>query len=103
MKNNKRLITFFALVLCVPSLAIAVLAACAAGKTYIEQYVNCFTYSNENDRFRKIAIFTLNTVQGSVNKGTWGMVRAASKHGIITLNSVTRCSTLNYGTTRVSM
>ncbi|HEV2801458.1 MAG TPA: hypothetical protein VGW12_13215 [Pyrinomonadaceae bacterium] len=72
MKNNERLITFFALVLCVPTLAIAVLAACAAGKTYIEQYVNCFTYSNENDRFRKIAIFTLNTVQGSVNKGTWG-------------------------------
>jgi hypothetical protein len=70
MKRNCRLITFFALLLFVPCLAIAVFAACAAGKTYIEQYRNCFVYNDDDDTFQKIAVFTLNTVQGSVNKAT---------------------------------
>ena len=60
------------MLLCLLGLSVAVFAACAAGKTYIEQYRNCFTYDNNNDTFAKIAVFTLNTVQGAASYSTWG-------------------------------
>ena len=64
MKKN-RLITFFALLLCAPSLAIAVFAACAAGKTYTERYRNCFASGDPyNEYFAKFADFILTTNTG---------------------------------------
>jgi hypothetical protein len=71
MKKKNRLLTFFVLILGTPCLAIAVFAACAAGKTYFERYRNCFEYHENDDTFDKIAVFTLNTVQGSIQYATW--------------------------------
>lgn len=103
MKKKKRLLTFFLLILGMPGLAIAVYAACAAGKSYIERYRNCFVYNDYDDTFQKIAVFTLNTVQGSVNTSTWGNGAGCLQAETMAENFVTRCSIRNSGTTRVSM
>lgn len=62
MKKKDRLLIFLVLILGTPCLAIAVLAACAAGATYIESYRNCFDTNYNDDTFAKIANFTLKTV-----------------------------------------
>ena len=65
MKRNNRLITFFALLLCVPCLAIAVFAACAISKSYSERYRNCFASGDQhNEYFTKFADFILITNAG---------------------------------------
>ena len=63
MKKKNLLLTFFVLMLCTPSLAIAVFAACAAGKSYVESYRNCFDYNYNDDTFYKIAVFTKHAPQ----------------------------------------
>lgn len=72
MKKKNRLLIFLLLMLGTPCLAIAVFAACATGKTYIERYRNCFVYHENDDTFQKIAVFTLNTIEGSLQYSTWG-------------------------------
>lgn len=65
VRKNNRPITFFALLLCVPFLSIAVLAACAISKTYTERYRNCFASGDKyNDYFKKFADFILITNTG---------------------------------------
>ena len=64
MKKKHRLLAFLLLILGTPCLAIAVFAACAAGKSYVERYRNCFESNDNDDTFYKIAKFTLNTFEG---------------------------------------
>jgi hypothetical protein len=65
MKRDNRLVTFFALLLFVPCLAVAVFAACAMSKSYTERYRNCFASGNQYDEyFTKFADFILITSAG---------------------------------------
>ena len=99
MKKKNYLLTFFLLILGTPCLAIAVFAACAAGKTYVERYVNCFERHDNDDTFYKMAVFTLNTAQGSLQYPTSGRGAGCIAQRIIVNRSAGRSSKQRSGMT----